>query len=42
MANHTATMLKENPQHRPNIYEVLREACLMRGKDVPIRDVSNR
>lgn len=33
-------MLKENPQKRPNIYEVLREACHMQGKDVPIRDVS--
>lgn len=33
-------MLKENPQKRPNIYEVLREACHMQGKDVPVRDVS--
>ncbi|PLB46827.1 hypothetical protein P170DRAFT_448575 [Aspergillus steynii IBT 23096] len=32
-------MLKENPQKRPNIYEVLREACHMQGKDVPIRDI---
>lgn len=32
-------MLRENPQKRPNIYEVVREACHMRGKDVPIRDV---
>lgn len=34
-------MLKEEPQKRPNIYEVLREACHMRGKEVPIRDVSS-
>ncbi|KAH8422756.1 putative serine/threonine protein kinase [Aspergillus melleus] len=32
-------MLKENPQKRPNIYEVLRESCHMQGKDVPIRDI---
>lgn len=32
-------MLKENPQKRPNIYEVVREACQMQGKEVPIRDV---
>lgn len=33
-------MLKENPQKRPNIYEVVREVCLMQGKEVPIKDVS--
>lgn len=33
-------MLKENPQKRPNIYQVVREVCLMRGKEVPIKDVS--
>ncbi|PLB42025.1 putative serine/threonine protein kinase [Aspergillus candidus] len=32
-------MLKENPQKRPNIYEVLREACHMQGRDVPIKDI---
>ena len=32
-------MLKENPKSRPNIYQVLREACLMQGKEVPIKDV---
>ncbi|KAF9886923.1 hypothetical protein FE257_010664 [Aspergillus nanangensis] len=32
-------MLKENPQKRPNIYQVLREACSMQGKEVPIRDI---
>ncbi|WEW55275.1 Ark- serine/threonine protein kinase [Emydomyces testavorans] len=34
-----ASMLKELPQNRPNIYQVLREACHMRGKEVPIRDI---
>ncbi|KAM5450886.1 Ark- serine/threonine protein kinase [Microsporum audouinii] len=38
-----ATMLKEHPKERPNIYQVLRETCRMRGKEVPIRDIySNR
>ncbi|KAJ5246515.1 hypothetical protein N7468_001498 [Penicillium chermesinum] len=38
-----ASMLKENPQKRPNIYEVVREACHMQGKEVPIKDIySNR
>lgn len=32
-------MLKENPQKRPNIYEVVKEMCKMQGKEVPIRDV---
>jgi hypothetical protein len=34
-------MLKENPRSRPNVYQVLREACLMQGLEVPIRDVCN-
>ncbi|KAG2418340.1 hypothetical protein HFD88_001441 [Aspergillus terreus] len=34
-----ASMLKENPQKRPNIYEVLREACHMQGKECPIKDI---
>ena len=33
-------MLREKPQARPNIYQVVREVCLMRGTDVPIKDVS--
>jgi len=33
-------MLKENPKSRPNIYQVLREACLMQGFEPPIKDVS--
>lgn len=32
-------MLKENPQNRPNIYEVVREVCQMQGKEIPIHDV---
>lgn len=35
-----AWMLKEHPQKRPNIYEVVQEVCHMQGKEVPIRDVS--
>ncbi|KAE8144392.1 kinase-like domain-containing protein [Aspergillus avenaceus] len=34
-----AWMLKEDPQKRPNIYEVLRDACHMQGKEVPVRDI---
>jgi AP2-associated kinase len=34
-------MLKENQQSRPNIYQVLREACLMQGREVPISDVGD-
>ncbi|KAH3522611.1 hypothetical protein KXV55_004532 [Aspergillus fumigatus] len=34
-----AWMLKEHPQKRPTIYEVLREVCSMQGKEVPIRDI---
>ncbi|GAB1197155.1 hypothetical protein APSETT444_006446 [Aspergillus pseudonomiae] len=34
-----AWMLKENPQKRPNIYEVVQEVCHMQGKEVPIRDI---
>ncbi|RDW71197.1 hypothetical protein BP6252_07760 [Coleophoma cylindrospora] len=34
-----ASMLKENPKSRPNIYQVLREACLMQGIQVPIKDI---
>lgn len=35
-----ASMLKENLQSRPNIYQVLKEACTMQGRDVPVSDVS--
>ncbi|KAF2837739.1 hypothetical protein M501DRAFT_985970 [Patellaria atrata CBS 101060] len=37
------SMLRENPQLRPNIYQVIREACSMRNTPVPIKDIySNR
>ncbi|WYZ40260.1 hypothetical protein EsH8_IV_000601 [Colletotrichum jinshuiense] len=34
-----ASMLRESPQARPNIYQVLREGCVMQGRDVPIQDI---
>ncbi|TVY58020.1 Serine/threonine-protein kinase ppk30 [Lachnellula cervina] len=34
-----ASMLKENPKSRPNVYQVLRESCLMQGLEVPIKDI---
>ncbi|KAI3337115.1 kinase-like protein [Xylariaceae sp. AK1471] len=34
-----ASMLRENPVSRPNIYQALRESCLMQGREVPIHDI---
>ncbi|TQS37676.1 hypothetical protein Golomagni_01840 [Golovinomyces magnicellulatus] len=34
-----ASMLRENPHSRPNIYQVLREACSMQGLDISIKDI---
>lgn len=34
-----AGMLRELPQARPNIYQVIREVSLMRGSDIPIKDI---
>ncbi|KAL8932708.1 MAG: hypothetical protein Q9211_006161, partial [Gyalolechia sp. 1 TL-2023] len=34
-----AGMLREMPQARPNIYQVVREVSLLRGTDVPIKDI---
>ncbi|KAK5122282.1 hypothetical protein LTR85_004193 [Meristemomyces frigidus] len=34
-----ASMLKEDPKRRPNIYEVIKEVCSMRGVAVPIKDI---
>lgn len=34
-----AWMLKEDPRQRPNIYQVVKEACAMRGTPVPIKDI---
>ncbi|KAF2264876.1 hypothetical protein CC78DRAFT_616269 [Lojkania enalia] len=43
LQNLIASMLRENPQHRPNIYQVVVEVCSMRHRNVPIRDIySNR
>ena len=36
-----ASMLREQPHQRPSIYQVLREVCYLRGREVPIKDVSN-
>ncbi|CAI4211829.1 unnamed protein product [Parascedosporium putredinis] len=33
-----ASMLRENQESRPNIYQVLQEACAMQGRKVPIKD----
>jgi AP2-associated kinase len=35
-----ASMLRELPHQRPNIYQIIREVCYMRGREVPIQDVS--
>ncbi|OCK75149.1 hypothetical protein K432DRAFT_429594 [Lepidopterella palustris CBS 459.81] len=41
--NLIASMLRENPQSRPNIYQVLREVCSIRNTECPIKDIySNR
>ncbi|KAK3401176.1 hypothetical protein B0T20DRAFT_162314 [Sordaria brevicollis] len=34
-----AWMLQENQQARPNIYQVLQEACAMQGKEPPVKDI---
>ena len=34
-----ATMLKEQPSQRPNIYQILKKACDMQNKPVPIKDI---
>ncbi|CAK4028885.1 related to serine threonine kinase ARK1 [Lecanosticta acicola] len=34
-----AWMLKEDPKDRPNIYQVVKEVCSMRGTPVPIKDI---
>ncbi|KAI9727685.1 MAG: hypothetical protein M1828_005913 [Chrysothrix sp. TS-e1954] len=33
-------MLTENPEKRPNVYQVVKETCTLRGVEVPIKDVS--
>ncbi|KAI4151986.1 MAG: hypothetical protein L6R39_001929 [Caloplaca ligustica] len=39
LKNLIAGMLREMPQARPNIYQVIREISLMRGTDIPIKDI---
>ncbi|KAH8890921.1 hypothetical protein GQ53DRAFT_721087 [Thozetella sp. PMI_491] len=34
-----SSMLRENQKQRPNIYQVLREACAMQGREPPIKDI---
>ncbi|KAL2866693.1 putative serine/threonine protein kinase [Aspergillus lucknowensis] len=34
-----SSMLRENPQKRPNVYQVLHEVCQMQGREVPIQDI---
>ncbi|OBT38715.1 nak/nak-unclassified protein kinase [Pseudogymnoascus sp. WSF 3629] len=34
-----ATMLREKPEERPNVYLVLREACHLQGIEVPIKNI---
>ncbi|KAI9737518.1 MAG: hypothetical protein M1834_009673 [Cirrosporium novae-zelandiae] len=34
-----ASMLREKPAQRPNIYQVICEVCSMRGTTVPIKDI---
>ena len=33
-------MLQEKPNSRPNIYQVVKEVCIMQGTEIPIPDVS--
>ena len=35
-----ASMLREDQRARPNIYQVLKEACAMQGREPPVKDVS--
>lgn len=35
-----ASMLREQPHQRPNIYQIVREVHYLRGREVPINDVS--
>ncbi|KND92180.1 Serine/threonine-protein kinase ppk30 [Tolypocladium ophioglossoides CBS 100239] len=33
------SMLRENMEERPTIFQVLKEACAMQGRDVPVQDI---
>ncbi|KAI5793423.1 kinase-like domain-containing protein [Pyronema domesticum] len=39
LKNLIASMLREQPSQRPNIYQVVREVCYLRGREVPIKDI---
>ena len=34
-----ATMLRENPAKRPNLYQILFQVCAMQGRECPVRDI---
>uniref|UniRef100_A0A060TCY2 non-specific serine/threonine protein kinase n=1 Tax=Blastobotrys adeninivorans TaxID=409370 RepID=A0A060TCY2_BLAAD len=34
-----SALLREDPRNRPNVYQVLKEICSMRGVEVPIKDI---
>ncbi|ANB11229.1 serine/threonine protein kinase ARK1 [Sugiyamaella lignohabitans] len=34
-----SALLREDPRARPNVYQVLKEICAMRGLEVPIKDI---
>ncbi|KAK4937873.1 Ark- serine/threonine protein kinase [Elasticomyces elasticus] len=37
-----ASMLREKPSDRPNIYQVLQKACKMDGRELPVEDIYAR
>ena len=37
-----AWTLREHPKDRPNIYELVKSVCILRGTEIPIRDVTPR
>jgi AP2-associated kinase len=37
-----ASMLREKPSDRPNIYQVLQKACQLDGRELPIKDIYSR
>ncbi|KAL6244948.1 Ark- serine/threonine protein kinase [Rhinocladiella similis] len=37
-----ASMLRERPSDRPNIYQVLQKACKLDGRDLPVQDIYAR
>ncbi|KIW15991.1 hypothetical protein PV08_06042 [Exophiala spinifera] len=37
-----ASMLRERPSDRPNIYQVLQKACQLDGRELPVQDIYTR